>query len=227
MSDPHAARATQLLAEFLAAVSSLPDAPTALEAAVGRAAQALNAEIAAVVSAGRARTAVGFPADRIPHEALAQVAAGERRTLDIPAAGQGHAIAVPLRGSLDGHLVVARAGDEAFGDNEVDLLRGMAGVMELTFDMLRTLEAERLLRDRSERQAAENALLLTSLRERQRLLEKLSEIQRSISRREPLTDILDAITGGLMTCLATTSSCSGEVTGRGVRPPVGVDVRWN
>ena len=90
------ARATQLLAEFLAAVSSLPDAPTALEAAVERAAQALDAEIAAVVSAGRARTSVGFPTERIPHEPLAQVAAGERRTLDIPGAGQGHAIAVPL-----------------------------------------------------------------------------------------------------------------------------------
>jgi len=197
MTDPHAARATQLLADFLAVVSSLPDAPTALEGAVERAAQALDAEVAAVVSAGRARTSVGFPTDRIPHEALAQVAAGERRTLDIPGAGLGHAMAVPLRGSLDGHLVVARSGDEAFGVDEISLMRAMARVMELTFDMLRTLEAERLLRDRSERQAAENATLLTSLRERQRLLERLSEIQRSISRREPLTDILDAITSGL------------------------------
>ena len=96
----------------------------------------------------------------------------------------------------------------------------MARVMELTFDMLRTLEAERLLRDRSERQAAENATLLISLRERQRLLEKLSEIQRSISRREPLTDILDAITGGLHDLLGDDIVVFGEATAR-MRPTTG------
>ena len=132
-----------------------------------------------------------------------------------------------MRGSLDGHLVVARSGDEAFSSDEIDLLRGMARVMELTFDMLRTLEAERLLRDRSERQAAENAALLTSLRERQRLLEKLSEIQRSISRREPLTDILDAITGGLHDLLGDDIVVFRRSDGgERVRPPAGVDVRW-
>jgi diguanylate cyclase (GGDEF)-like protein len=192
-----ASRATQLLAEFLAVVSSLPDAEAALAAGVEGAALALEAQVAAVVCGGRARASVGFPADAVPHEELAQVVAGDRQTLVVPAAQQpACAIAVPV-GSLDGHLVVARVGDEPFGAEEVNLAGGMARVMDMTFQMLRTLESERQLRERSERQAAENAALLVSLRARQRLSEELSAIQRAISRRDPLADILDSVTRGV------------------------------
>jgi diguanylate cyclase (GGDEF)-like protein len=192
-----ASRATQLLAEFLAVVSALPDAESALNAGVAGAALALEAQIAAVVCGGLARTTVGYPADAVPHEELAQVAAGDADTLAITIAGRlGRAIAVPV-GALDGHLVIARLGDEPFGAEEVDLARGMARVIDMTFQMLRTLESERQLRDRSERQAAENAELLVSLRARQRLSEELSSIQRAISRRDPLPDILDSVTRGV------------------------------
>jgi diguanylate cyclase (GGDEF)-like protein len=60
--------------------------------------------------------------------------------------------------------------------------------------MLRTLQAEHVMRERGEQQAAENAELLESLRQRQRLLEHLFAIQRAISRRRPLAQILDMIT---------------------------------
>jgi diguanylate cyclase (GGDEF)-like protein len=196
MTEPSAALATQLLAEFLAVVSSFPEAGAALDAAVERAALALEAEVAAVVCQGEARTSVGFPCRAVPHGELAEVASGERTTLEIPGAGLGAAVAVPLRGAVEGHLVVARSGPDHFSGEEVNMLRGMARVMELTFEMLRTLDAERRLRARSDRQAGENASLLTSLRERQRLLEQLSVIQRMISRREPLVDILEAIVRG-------------------------------
>ncbi len=117
--------------------------------------------------------------------------------LVVPTADQpGRAIAVPVS-SLDGHLVVARVGHEPFSPEEVDLARGMARVMDITFQMLRTLDSERQLRDHSERQAAENAALLVSLRARQRLSEELSAIQRAISRRDPLADILDSVTRGV------------------------------
>jgi diguanylate cyclase (GGDEF)-like protein len=195
-SDANIGLATQLLAEFLAVVSSFPDATAALEAAVERAAVALEAEVAAVVCDGRVRTSVGFPSRAEPHVELALVAAGARCSVDIPGVGLAPAVAVPLRGSIDGHLVLARAGAEGFSGEEVNLLRGMARVIELTLEMLRTLDAERQLRARSDRQASENAALLNSLRERQRLLEQLSVIQRMISRREPLVDILDAIVHG-------------------------------
>ncbi|MBW3614425.1 MAG: EAL domain-containing protein [Actinobacteria bacterium] len=47
-----------------------------------------------------------------------------------------------------------------------------------------------------EQAAAENARLLASLQERQNLLERLFEIQRSISRRAPINEVLEAITKG-------------------------------
>jgi diguanylate cyclase (GGDEF)-like protein len=192
-----ASRATQLLAEFLAVVSSLPDAESALAAGVEGAALALEAQVAAVVCSGRARTSIGYPDDAVPHEQLAEVAVGDRQFLVVPTAHRpARAIAVPV-GSLDGHLVVARVGDEPFSIEEVDLARGMARVMDMTFQMLHTLDSERQLRDRSERQAAENAALLVSLRARQRLSEELSAIQRAISRRDPLADILDSVTRGV------------------------------
>ena len=192
-----ASRATQLLAEFLAVVSSLPDAESALAAGVEGAALALEAQVAAVVCNGQARTSIGYPADAVPHHELAQVAAGDQQTLVVPGAHRpAQAIAVPV-GSLDGHLVVARVGDEPFSAEEVELARGMARVMDMTFQMLHTLDSERQLRDRSERQAAENATLLESLRARQRLSEELSAIQRAISRRDPLADILHSVTRGV------------------------------
>ncbi|HEY3923919.1 MAG TPA: EAL domain-containing protein [Acidothermaceae bacterium] len=200
-----ASRATQLLAEFLAVVSALPDAESALAAGVEGAALALEAQVAAVVCNGRARTSTGFRADGVPHEELAEVAAGDRQLITVPTAHLvtvptahrlAHAIAVSV-GSLDGHLVVARVGDEPFSPEEVNLARGMARVMDMTFQMLHTLDSERQLRDRSERQAAENAALLVSLRARQRLSEELSTIQRAISRRDPLADILDSVTRGV------------------------------
>ena len=192
-----ASRATARLAEFLAVVSSLPDAEAALDAGVEGAALALGAQVAAVVCDGWARSSVGYPAGGVPHDDLAQVAAGARQLLAVPTEDRpGHAIAVPVS-SLEGHLVVARVGAEPFSPEEVDLARGMARVMDMTFQMLRTLDSERQLRDQSERQAAENAALLVSLRARQRLSEELSAIQRAISRRDPLADILDSVTCGV------------------------------
>jgi diguanylate cyclase (GGDEF)-like protein len=198
-----AARAAELLAEFVAALSRLPDADAALDAGVERMALALEAQVAAVVSAGRALTSVGYLPGQVPHEALAQVAGGERRTLELsqlrvgePGIQRGHAIAIPLAGPLDGHLVVARL-DEDFAPDEVQLLHAMARVTELSFEMLRTVESERLLREHSELQSAENAALLATLRDRQRVSEQLSRIQRAISRREPLAGILDRITRGV------------------------------
>jgi len=57
-------RATQLLAVFLAVVSSLPDAEAALDAGVEGAALALEAQVAAAVCGGRALTSVAIPRTR-------------------------------------------------------------------------------------------------------------------------------------------------------------------
>ena len=186
---------TQQLAEFLAVVSACPDAPSATRAAVQRAARALEAEVAAVVGEYGLVAAVGFPADRAPVGALAEVAAGKRAELQVPGAGTCSAVAAPIGGDEPQSLVVARSGDDGFTVDEVSLVRGMARVLELTVEKLRTLDAER-------RQAVENAHLIASLQERQRLMEQLSAIQRTIARRAPLDQILDAIITGAQELLS-------------------------
>lgn len=185
--------ATHLLADFLAVVSSFPTADEALAAAVRHAAAALEADLAAVVTDGE--TSCCWPDDAVTPELFATVMTSADATLQLPGGRSAAALAIPLGGAVDGHLVVARSGDD-FSDHDINLLRGMARAIELTVEMLSTLDAERRLRAQSDQQANENAALLASLRERQRLMEKLSVIQRMISRREPLNDILDAIVSG-------------------------------
>jgi diguanylate cyclase (GGDEF)-like protein len=71
----------------------------------------------------------------------------------------------------------------------VGLLRGMARVLALGLRLLGTVTTER-------RQVEENRDLVASLQERQALMERLSRIQREISSRVPLQEVLDAITLG-------------------------------
>jgi diguanylate cyclase (GGDEF)-like protein len=182
------ALATQRLAEFLAVVSRAPDVESATRVVTERAARALEAEVAVVFDAtGAVVSSVGFALGRVPVAALREVVAGRRELIDVPGAGLCRAAVAEVGGRIPGHVLVARSGGDGFNIDEVSLLRGMARVLELTVETLRTFEAER-------RQAAENARLVTSLRERQRLLEQLSRIQRAITRREPLAQILDTIT---------------------------------
>ncbi|MGC9668432.1 putative bifunctional diguanylate cyclase/phosphodiesterase [Planosporangium sp. 12N6] len=205
------ALSTQQLAEFLAAVSAVPDARSAMRVAAERAARALEAEVSALLRDGAADDAVvssvGFPIGRVPVRQLTEVAAGRRWLIDVPGAGLCHTAVTPLRGRTAGHLVVARSGADGFTVDEVSLLRGIARVLDLTVENLHRTEAER-------QQAAENERLLSSLRERNRLLEQLSRIQRSISRREALADTLDAITAGAKELFA-----DDEVVGLRMRDP--------
>ena len=184
-----AALSTQLLAEFLAVLSAAPDGKSATQVAAERAARALEAEAAAVVGRDGTINSTGFPYGRLPQAEIADVIAGRRTVLDVPGANGCHTAVVPMGGSSPGHLLVARSGDDGFSIDEVSLIRGIARVLELTLGTLHTFEAER-------RRAAENAGLVATLQERQRLLEQLSRIQRGITRREPLQTILDAITTG-------------------------------
>jgi diguanylate cyclase (GGDEF)-like protein len=200
------ALSTQQLAEFLAVVSSVRDAPSAIRLAAERAARALEAEVGAVLDEDGVVTAVGFPVGRVPAVQLEQVAAGTRTELEIPGAGRCHAVVAPIAGSRPGHLLLARSGESGFSVDEVSMVRGMARVLELTVERLRMLAAER-------RRAAENARLLASLQERQRLLEQLSAIQRAITRRAPLQEILDTIATGARELLGD------EVVGLRLRDP--------
>jgi diguanylate cyclase (GGDEF)-like protein len=195
MSDGAASLQVQQLVELLAAMTSLTDEAAAVQAAAERAAMALEAEVCAVVLADAVAASVGYPVGTNPPYAdLQAVLNRETDHLDVPGLGVCPAVSAVWTGANPGSLVIARWGDDPFTAAERNMVRGMARTLELTLRMLRTLQAETEMRERSERQAAENARLAESLREQQDLLMRLSVIQRAISRREPLEQILETIT---------------------------------
>jgi diguanylate cyclase (GGDEF)-like protein len=183
------------LMEFLSLVSDAQTPSAAMRSAVERAAEALEAEVGAIVVDGLVAAAVGFPFGGAPEPALARVAEGDLDVLDVPGIGECPAVAVPLDPSGAAVFVVARS-DEPFERDEMNLLRGMGRALSLSLKTLGLLEDERRLREKSQSQATMNERLLRSLQERQQLLEKLSRIQRSISSRAPLKEVLDSIVAG-------------------------------
>ena len=183
------------LSEFLAAVSSYPDEAAALEGGVERLAEAVEAEVAAVVVDGRVAACVGFRPGQAPSDRLAAIRIGTS-TVDLPGLGPAFALAVDMEdGERDAKALLLRV-DAPFTREEAIVVRGMARTLALTLRLLRLLERERASRQASERQADENAWLLASLQERQDLLERLFRIQHSISHRAPINVVLGAITDG-------------------------------
>jgi diguanylate cyclase (GGDEF)-like protein len=85
-----------------------------------------------------------------------------------------HVASSEWEGARAGRLIVARTSNP-FSDDERSLLMGMASVLGLSLRGIAALEIERT---------------------RQRLLETLLDIQRAISHRAPLPEVLEAITAG-------------------------------
>ncbi|HAW10901.1 MAG TPA: diguanylate cyclase, partial [Chloroflexi bacterium] len=183
------------LVEYVSALVHSPDEATAIRVGLEEAAETLEAEIALLVRGDQAALAVGLPG-AAPPELLAVVGKSRSRSVELPGLGRCTAVSVPLAPRTASHLVLARLGDQRFLPEEINLLRGMAAALRMSQETLRLLEAERGARALSERRAAENASLASSLQERQMLLERLSRIQRSISHRAPLPEVLHAITAG-------------------------------
>ncbi len=167
---------SQQLAEFVASVSVYTEESAALRGTVERASEAFEAEAVAIVWSGAVVASVGFPADRVPEAHLVAAAARHQDTVEVPGIGLCQVVTAPL--DVSGHdaaVVLARSGS-GFSREEVSLLRAMNRVVSLTINNLR---------------------VVASLRERQTLLEKLAEIERLISTRAPMDEILDAITKGV------------------------------
>jgi signal transduction histidine kinase len=179
---PKSLWSTQRLAEFLDAVSSCENEASAARAAVERAAEALDAEVAAILCGGEVVAAVGYPEGAAPTAELISVAAGAGGELTVPGVGACPATGVPLEHPPGGILVLARSGSEALSGHEAGLLRGMARVTSLTMRMLRLLDDERAAHEESDRQAAENARLLATLSEHTSILERLAEEQAALRR---------------------------------------------
>src|SRR5205085_5568604 len=157
----------QQIAEFLAAVSAYEDEPAALDGAVERAAEAMEAEIAAVVQNGTVLASVGFRAGHVPEQALiAAAGSGEAPVLTVAGIGDCATITVPVDCTTT--LLVARSGDP-FASDEALLLRGMGRVLGQALRMLRALDNERALHAQAVSHIEENQRLLAVLQERQTL----------------------------------------------------------
>ncbi|MDQ1436822.1 MAG: hypothetical protein QOK43_451 [Acidimicrobiaceae bacterium] len=169
------------LSEFLAAVSAYPDELAAFEGGVERIAEAVEAEVAAVVVDGWVAASVGFRPGQVPEAQLAGVRMG-MSTVSLPALGHASALSVDMEDDERNARVVVLRVDAPFSHEEAVLIRGMARVLALTVRLLRLLHRERTSR--------------SQLQERQDLLERLFRIQRSISHRAPIDVVLDAITEG-------------------------------
>ena len=151
---------TQQLAEFVAAVSTAESETSAAIAAVERAAEALDADVAAIVGGGELVAAVGYPDGAAPVDELEAVKPGPAEAaLEVPGVGRCVAAAAALEHPPGATLVVARPAPDAFTREETGLLRGMARVASMTMRLLRVLDNERAAREELERLAREQAAL--------------------------------------------------------------------
>jgi signal transduction histidine kinase len=178
---PTSVWSTQQLAEFLGAVSVCETEASAALTAVERAAEALEAEVAAILSGGEVVAAVGYPEGAAPLAELMSVTEG-RGELAMPGGSTYPATRVGLEHPPGGFLVLARSGSEGLSGEEASLLHGMARVTSLTMGTLRLLDDERAAHEKSDRQAAENARLLATLSEHTSMLERLAEEQAALRR---------------------------------------------
>lgn len=149
---------TQQLAEFAAAVADAGGEVATARVSVERAAEALDAEVGAIVSRGALVAAVGYPQGRVPVAELTRVRAGAGDTrLDVPGVGECLAAAAALEYPAGATMLVARP--EALTREEAGLLRGMARVASTTMRLRRVLADERATREELEHLAREQAAL--------------------------------------------------------------------
>src|ERR1700737_2125791 len=143
--DTAAAWSTQQLIEFLAVVSAFDTGNGAALGAVERAAEALDAEVVAIVAGGKVIAAVGYQEGTAPVDELQSVAMGASRLLQVQGVGLCPAIAISLDYPPDAAMVLART--ERLGRDEISVLQGMAHVAGMTMRMLHLVGDERELRN--------------------------------------------------------------------------------
>jgi diguanylate cyclase (GGDEF)-like protein len=185
---------TQQLTELLALVSSLPVDADVAQRAVEHAAEALEAEVCALVAGNEVLACVGYARHKVPHSLLANARTGT--VLDVPGVGLCRVLAADCDALPDGRLLVARKQCSPTSGEDRSLVRGLARVLSLALQARRVVADERRRRTDSEQEVQRTSVLVASLRERQALLERLARVQRSISTRRPLDEVLNAIVHG-------------------------------
>ena len=149
---------TQQLAEFVASVSACTTEAAAALATVEHAAEALDADVAAIVCGGGLIAAVGYAEGTEPVGELSAIRPGAPDSwLNVPGAGRCPAAAAALAYPPGATLVLART--RGLTRQETGLLRGMARTAAMTIRMLSVLDHERAAREEVERLAREQAAL--------------------------------------------------------------------
>src|SRR5690242_14282771 len=131
--------ATQQLAEFVAAVSMVGTHEDLVRDAVEHATEALEGEVGAFIDDSGVRTSFGFPAGRVPVDALLGLTGAPEESLEVQGAGRCALLLAPFGES--GRLVVGRSGD-GFTREEQSLLRAMARVLDLRLEAVTMLQHE-------------------------------------------------------------------------------------
>ena len=172
----------QQLVAFLEAVWSATTETAAGRMAVERAAEALDAEIAAIVCVDRVVAVVGYPGGAVPVQELTLITAeGAHHELTVPDVGVCRMATVSLDYPSGATFILARAGPDAdLRHDEASLLRGMARVTSMAMRTQHLLDDERAAREESDRQATENARLLAELTQRQVRLTELVDEQAAL-----------------------------------------------
>ncbi len=181
------------LTEFFSAITRAGTIGSAARIAVQRAAESTDAEVAAVVCGDNVPSSVGLGRSPEP-ELFLRLRPGADET-SFPGLGPMHVTVHVLDPETGERLIIART-DEPFAAEERQMLQGMARVLGLALRSLRTLEAERRMRQEREREAASRLELVQALERRERLLSTLLRVQRSVNQRTPIAEVLELITEG-------------------------------
>jgi diguanylate cyclase (GGDEF)-like protein len=183
---------TQQLVRYLSALAPGPDdrpsRSATLRAGAERAAEAVEAEVGAVVWEGRVAVSLGFGPSGYSLAAIRAVIAGSTDRLAVTPDGAHYAVAMPVGEA--GHLVLARSTD-AFNREELILIRALGRILSLSIRSVDAVTAERSLRRESERRARE-ALRdpLTGLPNRTLFLDRLQTAVAKAERHGRTTAVL-------------------------------------
>ena len=176
--------ALEQLTAYLFGLASAGDPDAVVLEALDRAAEAMEAEVAALIRDGSVISSIGFANGEAPVEDLLHTVADRLTQADLPGIGPCHVSGASFESQGDYCLVVARTGDVTFSAEERNLLRGMSRALALNL---------------------QSARVLAAMNERQALMERLTRILRSINSRAPLPEVLQTIVDGSVELIADTS----------------------
>jgi diguanylate cyclase (GGDEF)-like protein/PAS domain S-box-containing protein len=164
---------TRQLADLLDLISATPDEAATVAVAGERIAEAVEAEMAAIVLAGEVRHLAGAASEPLPVAELLAVADGGSDTIEVAGRGVCGAVAAPIADGGKDFVLAARTPDEPFDREERALLRGMARILAMGLTLHRSLAEERALRHRTEIEVKERKRAEASYRS---LVERLPAI---------------------------------------------------